>query len=61
LHSLVDHGQQVGAEGVQVDLVAEPGRELLHGAGGVIAAAVEAPVDNQLDAAAQRLEQGGGG
>jgi hypothetical protein len=42
LHRLVNHGQQLGGQGVQVDLVAEPGGELLHGSRGVIAAAVEA-------------------
>ncbi len=54
LHGLVDHGQQLAPEGVQVDLVAEAGREPLHGPGGVIAAAVEAPVDQVLDPPAQR-------
>jgi hypothetical protein len=36
-------------------------RERVHRASGVIAAAVEAPVDQVLDAAAQGLEAGGGG
>jgi hypothetical protein len=49
---VVDHGQQLGAERVKVDLLAQPGREGVHRAGGVIAAAVEAPVDQVLDAAA---------
>ena len=40
-------------QGVQVDLVAQAGRERLHGAGGVVAAAVEAPVDQVLDPPAQ--------
>src|SRR5215211_3554283 len=61
LHGLVDHAQQLGVQGGQVDLVAEADREGVHGAGGVVAAAVEAPVDQVLDPAAQRLEQGGGG
>jgi hypothetical protein len=43
---------------VQVDLVAQPGRERLHRAGGVVAAAVEAPVDQVLDPPAQRRERG---
>jgi hypothetical protein len=51
-HSLVDHGQQLGREGVQVDLLSKPCRERLHGAGGVVVAAVEAPVDQVLDPAA---------
>jgi hypothetical protein len=66
LHGLVDHPQQLALQGVQVDLVAQPGREGVQGAGGVVAAAVEAAVDQVLDSAAQRRErrrggQGGGG
>src|SRR5215207_2726511 len=61
LHGLVDHAQQLGVQGGQVDLVAQADREAVHGAGGVVAAAVEAPVDQVLDPAAQGLEQGGGG
>ncbi len=59
LHGMFDHGQQLGMEGVQVDLVPQPHREPLQGTGRVIAAPVEAPVDKVLDAAAQRLEQRG--
>ena len=44
-------------KGVQVDLVAQAGRERLDGAGGVVAASVEAPVDQVLDPAAQRRER----
>jgi hypothetical protein len=50
LHGLVDHGQQLGGQRVQVDLLAQPRAEPLDGAGGVVAAAVEAPVDLGLDA-----------
>ena len=35
LHGVVDHGQQLGGEGVGVDLLTQPGRERLDGAGGV--------------------------
>jgi hypothetical protein len=49
LHGLVDHGQQLAGQGGQVELVAETGREPLHGAGGVVAAAVEVPVDQRLN------------
>jgi hypothetical protein len=38
LHGLVDHGQQLTLEGVQVDLVAQAHGELLHGPGGVVRA-----------------------
>ena len=44
------------AQAVQIDLVAQPDAERLDGPGGVVAAAVEAPVDPLLDAAAGRLE-----
>jgi len=50
-----------GREHFQVDLLAQPGHEPLHTAGGVIAAPVEAPIHKILDTAAQRLERGRGG
>jgi hypothetical protein len=59
LHRLLHHRQQLGGQGVQVDLLAQPGAEPLNGPGGVVAAPVEAPVDRLLDAAAGRLEQSG--
>src|SRR4029453_4866889 len=43
LHCLVGHRQQLGREGVQVDLVSQPGAEGLDGLGRVVLAAVEAP------------------
>src|SRR5215218_2107381 len=66
LHGVVDHGPQLGVEGVQIQLVPQAGREPLHSPDRVVAAAVEAAVDQVLDPAAQRLEQrrhgqGGGG
>src|SRR6266511_1107043 len=42
LHGLVDDGQQLGGQGVQVDLLAEAAAEGGDGLGGVVAAAVEA-------------------
>jgi hypothetical protein len=48
-------------EGVQVNLVPQPNPEGLDDAGGVVTAAVEAPVDRLLDAAADGLEGGGHG
>src|SRR5512133_1242654 len=50
-HGLVDHGQELGRERVQVDLFPEPSAERLDGLGRVVAAAVEAPVDRLLNAA----------
>jgi hypothetical protein len=61
LHGLVHDRQQLAAEGVEVDLVAQAGGERLDGLDGVVLAAVEAPVHDLLDAAAGRLEQGGHG
>ena len=48
-------------QGVQVDLVAQPGPEGLDDPGRVVAAAVKPPVHRSLDAAAGRLEQRGHG
>ena len=53
---MVDYRQQLGGQRVQVHLVAEPAAERGDRAGGVIAAAVEAAVDQGLDAAAGWLE-----
>jgi hypothetical protein len=49
LHGLVDHGQQVSGQQVEIGLLPEPGGEDLDGLGGVVAAAVEMPVDQVLD------------
>jgi hypothetical protein len=49
LHRLLDHGSQLGGEAIQVDLLAQAGRESLDRAGGVIVAPVEATVDPVLD------------
>ena len=46
-------------KGVQVDLLAQADAERRDGPGGVVAAAVEAPVDGVLDAAAGRLDRCG--
>jgi hypothetical protein len=59
LHGLVDHGEQLGREGVKVDRLAQPGAQRRDGPGGVVAAPIEAPVHRLLDAAAGRLEQRG--
>jgi hypothetical protein len=44
LHRLVHDREQLGRERVQVDLVTQPGTERLDGLGGVVLAAVEAPI-----------------
>jgi hypothetical protein len=51
LHGLLDHRQQLASQGLEVDLLAQPGAERL-----VVAAPVEAAVHRLLDAAAGRLE-----
>jgi hypothetical protein len=56
LHGLVSDCQQLGGEGVQVDLLTQAGGERLDGRGGVEFAAVEAAVDRGLDAAPGRLK-----
>ena len=52
-----DDAAQVGAERLEVDLVAQPGAERLERPRRVVAAAVEAAVDRRLDARARRPEQ----
>src|SRR5918998_3453508 len=57
LHRLPHYPHHVVPEGVQVRLVAQPGAEGLERPGRVVLAAVEASVDERLDAATQRVEQ----
>src|SRR6266545_7011447 len=59
LHGLLDHRQQVGSQRVQVDLLAQPRAERVDGPCRVVAAAIEATVDQPLDASAGGLEEGG--
>ena len=54
LHRLADDVLEVGAQRVELDLLAQPRPERLERALGVVAAAVEAPVDEPLHARAQR-------
>jgi hypothetical protein len=56
-HGLVDHGQELVGQGVQVELLAQAGGEPLDGGRGIVAAPVEPSVHDRLDAAADRLEQ----
>ena len=59
LHRVAHDVLQVGAQQVELDLLAQPRAERLQRALRVVAAPVEAPVDEPLDAAAQRQEQRG--
>jgi hypothetical protein len=52
LHALVHHLQQIGAQSLEVGLVAHCAAEGRQYLGGVVLAAVEALVDDRLDAAA---------
>jgi hypothetical protein len=52
LHGLVDHGQRLGPQHVQVHLIAQVSAERLDSPGRIVAAAVEAPVDRLLLAGA---------
>src|SRR5512132_474477 len=61
LHRLVSHREQLPGEGIEVDLVAQPGAERLDGLGRVVLTPVEAAVNSSLDATPSRLEQGGHG
>ena len=61
LHRLVDDGAEIGAELVEVDLVAETLAECVEGLFGVVAAAVEAAVDEGLDSSSGGAEEGGDG
>jgi hypothetical protein len=56
LHRLVDYLSKLDGERLEVDLVAQPGAEGLERPLGVVLPAVEAAVDDPLDAAADRLE-----
>jgi hypothetical protein len=58
---LVGYGQQLGGERVQVDFVTQADAERLDRPGRVVLAAIEAPINDRLDAAAGRLEQRGHG
>src|SRR5215212_2043645 len=59
LHGLPDHTFQIIAQGVQVGLLPELGRESLKGLSRVVLPAVEAPVYEALDAMSQGVEQSG--
>jgi hypothetical protein len=54
LHGLVNDRQQLGGEGIKVDVLAQADAERLDGLGRVVLAAVEVPVNSLLDAAAGR-------
>ena len=59
LHRVGDHRLEVAAQAVEVDLLPQPRAERLERALRVVAAAVEAPVDEPLHPRAQRQEQRG--
>ena len=50
LHRLLDYGQQLLTQGCQVRLLTQGGTESCHDAGGIVLAAVEAAINDLLDA-----------
>ena len=56
-HRLLDRAEQVGAHGVQVDPIAQPGGEVVEYPRCVVARPVEAAIDSLLYPAPQRLEE----
>src|SRR5690242_5879327 len=61
LHRVVDHVAELAHERVEVDLLAQAQAEAVQRPRGVVAAPVEAAVDERLYARAHRAEQGGDG
>jgi hypothetical protein len=59
LHRLVDHGQQLGGERVQVHVVVQADAEAHGHLASIMAAPVEPAVDQLRDVAGGRLEQHG--
>jgi hypothetical protein len=59
LHRLPDHARQVVAQGVQIGLVAQRGREGFQGLPRVVLPTVEATVYEGLDVVSQGVEQSG--
>jgi hypothetical protein len=56
LHGLVNDRQELGGEGIQVDLVAPAGGERLDGLCGVVFASVEAAIHRGLDTPPSRAK-----
>src|SRR5207247_7701217 len=56
LHRVADRAEQLGAQRLEVDLVAQAERERVERARRVVAGAVEATVDGTLDVRADRRE-----
>src|SRR6266566_668708 len=59
LHRFFNHRYQFLSQPLQVYLIAQGSAEGSKGTGGIVLPTVEAPIDDLLNAMAQRLEQGG--
>src|SRR5690606_32526783 len=59
LHRLLNHIDESNRQPVEIDLITKDAAEGRQHLLGVVLAPVEAPVDESLDARAQRLDQGG--
>jgi hypothetical protein len=57
LHRFLHHCNQLLAELVEIDFAAQCGAERLERPGGIVLAAVEAAVNDGLDAAAQKIRR----
>jgi hypothetical protein len=57
LHSLPNYVHQIFAQGLQIRLVSDLGREGFKGLSSVVLPTVEAPVYEALDASPQRIEE----
>ena len=58
LHRLLNDSQQVLTQLIQVDFLAQGGAEGCHGLSSIVLAAVEAAINDPLDAMTQGLEEG---
>src|SRR5436305_15281423 len=58
LHRLLDHGEQFLHQQVQVHFLAQGAAESCDGLDSVILTAIEATINDPLNAMAQRLEEG---
>ena len=58
LHRLLHHSKQLVVQLIQIHLLTKIRTEGGNGSGRVILAAIEAPVDDALQATAQRVEEG---
>jgi hypothetical protein len=59
LHGLVNDGQQLAGQGIQVDLLPQPDAEVIDRGRRVVAAPVETPIHRLLDTVAGSSQPSG--